>query len=161
MLLKKNQKGFTFIELMIVVVIIGIMAALAAGRFDKFLLNQKLKTKGRDLLSSLRLARSYAVARRASYGIYFDLNNRQYILFKDVVNPSSYTYDSGDSVLKTEPLSNIFSFNNCTFTNTAVIYLSTGSASSSGAVDIYNSELSKYVRVDVLASTGRARLTKS
>jgi hypothetical protein len=42
-----------------------------------------------------------------------------------------------------------------------VVYLSTGSASSSGTVDIYNSELARYVRTDVLASTGRVRLTQS
>jgi len=161
MLLKKKQKGFTFIEMMIVVVIVGVMATLAVGRFDRFILNQKLKSEGRDLLSALRLARSYAVARKAQYGIYFDLNNQQYILFKDVVNPSSYTYDYGDSVLKTEPIANMFSFNNCTFPNTAVVYLSNGSASSSGTVDIYNVELSKYIRTDVLASTGRVRLTES
>ncbi|OGC81050.1 MAG: hypothetical protein A2W07_04910 [candidate division Zixibacteria bacterium RBG_16_43_9] len=161
MLSKKNQKGFSFIEMMIVVVIIGVMATLAVGKFDKFFRQQRLKSAGRDLLSDLRLARSYAISGRAQYGIYFDQNARQYVLFKDVVNPSNYTYDVGDSVVKTISLSSIFSLNNCTFPNTAVVYLSTGSASSSGTVDIYNAELAKYVRTDVLASTGRVRLTQS
>jgi hypothetical protein len=78
-----------------------------------------------------------------------------------MVNPSNYTYDVGDSIVKTVSLSSIFTLNNCTFPNTAVVYLSAGSASSSGTVDIYNSELAKYVRADVLASTGRVRLTQS
>jgi prepilin-type N-terminal cleavage/methylation domain-containing protein len=158
---QKKQKGFSLIEMMIVAVVVGIMATLAAGQFDKFFKQQRLKAAGRDLLSDLRLARSYAVSRRAQYGIYFDQNARRYILFKDVVNPSNYTYDVGDSVVKTVSLPGIFTLNNCTFSNTAVIYLSTGSASSSGTVDIYNSELAKYVRADVLASTGRVRLTQS
>ena len=156
----KKQTGFTFIEMMIVVVVIGVMATLAVGQFDKFFRQQRLEAAGKDLLSDLRLARSYAVSRRAQYGIYFDQNARQYVLFKDVVNPSNYTYDVGDSVVKTISLSSIFSLNNCTFPNTAVLYLSTGSASSSGTVDIYNSELAKYMRADVLASTGRVRLTQ-
>ena len=160
MSLKKNQKGFTFIEMMIVVVIIGLLATLAAGTFDRFFRQQKLRAAGRELLSDLRLARSYAVARRAQYGIYFDQNARQYVLFKDVINPGNYTYDSGDSVVKTTSLPSIFALNNCTFPNTAVVYLSTGSASSSGTVDIYNSELAKYMRADVLASTGRVRLSQ-
>lgn len=158
---QKKQTGFTFIEMMIVVVVIGVMATLAVGQFDRFFRQQRLKAAGKDLLSDLRLARSYAVSRRAQYGIYFDQNAKQYVLFKDVVNPSNYTYDVGDSVVKTVSLSSIFSLNNCTFPNTAVIYLSTGSASSSGTVDIYNSELAKYMRADVLASTGRVRLTQS
>jgi prepilin-type N-terminal cleavage/methylation domain-containing protein len=157
---QKKQKGFTLIELIIVVVVIGLMATLAAGQFDRFFRQQRLKAAGKDLLSNLRLARSYAVSRRAQYGIYFDQNARQYVLFKDVVNPSNYTYDAGDSVIKTVSLPGIFSLNNCTFPNTAVFYLSTGSASSSGTVDIYNSELAKYMRADVLASTGRVRLTQ-
>lgn len=161
MLSSKKQAGFTFIEMMIVVVVIGVMATLAVGQFDRFFRQQRLKAAGKDLLSDLRLARSYAVSRRAQYGIYFDQNAKQYVLFKDVVNPSNYTYDVGDSVVKTVSLSSIFSLNNCTFPNTAVIYLSTGSASSSGTVDIYNSELAKYMRADVLASTGRVRLTQS
>ncbi len=160
MLIKKTQKGFSLVELMIVVVIVGVMATLAAGQFDKFFRQQRLKSAGKNLLSDLRLARSYAVARRDQYGIYFNPNARQYILFKDVVNPSSYTYDVGDSIIKTITLPTIFSMNNCTFPNTAVVYLSTGSASSSGMVDIYNSELAKYVRANVLASTGRVKLSQ-
>ncbi|MCJ7459104.1 MAG: GspH/FimT family pseudopilin [candidate division Zixibacteria bacterium] len=161
MLAQKRQKGFSLIEMMIVVVLVGVMSALAVGKFDKFFRQQRLKSAGRDLRSDLRLARSYAVSRRAQYGIYFDQNARQYVLFKDVVNPSNYTYDVGDSVVKTISLSSIFSLNNCTFPNTAVVYLSTGSGSSSGTVDIYNAELAKYVRIDILASTGRVRLTQS
>jgi len=157
---QRKQRGFSLIEMMIVVVLIGVMATLAVGTFDIFFRQQKLKAAGKDLISDLRLARSYAVSRRAQYGVYFDQNARQYVLFKDVVNPSNYTYDLGDSVVKTVTLANIFALNNCTFPNTAVVYLSTGSASSSGRVDIYNSDLIKYVRTDVLASTGRVRLTQ-
>ena len=71
MLSSKKQAGFTFIEMMIVVVVIGVMATLAVGQFDRFFRQQRLKAAGKDLLSDLRLARSYAVSRRAQYGIYF------------------------------------------------------------------------------------------
>ncbi|HVP36863.1 MAG TPA: GspH/FimT family pseudopilin [Terriglobales bacterium] len=160
MFTQKKQRGFSLIEMMIVVVLIGVMAALTVGTFDNFLRKQKLKAAGRDLLSDLRLTRSYAVSRRAQFGVYFDQNAGQYIVFKDVVNLSNCTYDSGDSVVKTVALPNTLVLNNCTFPNTVVVYLSTGSASSSGTVDIYNSDLAKYVRTDVLASTGRVRLTQ-
>jgi prepilin-type N-terminal cleavage/methylation domain-containing protein len=154
-----KQKGVTFIELMIAVVIIGIVAAMTIGQFDRFIQRQRLKAEGRDLISNLRLARSYAVARNDQFGIYFDVNNRQYVLFKDLENLSSYTYDSGDSVIKTKPLSDIFSFS-LSFPNNVVVYLPNGSASSSGQVYLCNTQISKYLTADVLGSTGRVRLTE-
>lgn len=157
MLKGSKQKGVTFIELMIVVVIIGVVAAMTVGQFDRFIQRQRLKAEGRDLTSNLRLVRSYAVARNDQYGIYFDVNNRQYVLFKDLENPSSYTYDSGDSVIRTKPLSDIFSFS-LNFPNNVVVYLPNGSASSSGQVYLYNTQISKYMTADVLGSTGRVRL---
>lgn len=158
MLLKKKERGFTIIEVMIVMVIIGVIAAMSIGSFDRFIKRQKLKIEARDLISDLRLTRSYAVSHKDQYGIYFDLNNQQYVLFKDLVNPSSYTYDYGDSVLKTNSISDMLYFW-WTFPNDAVVYLPSGSASSSGQVYIFNMEIYEYFMADVLGSTGRARLT--
>lgn len=158
MVSRKKQSGFTFIEMMIVVVLIGVFATLSIGEFDRFIQRQKLKIEGRDLISSFRLARSYAVTRKDQYGIYFDANNNQYLLFKDMVNPSSYTYDYGDSVIKTESISDNLYFW-WTFPNNVVVYLPNGSASSSGQVYLYHMEIYEALTADVLGSTGRARLT--
>ncbi|MDH4223154.1 MAG: GspH/FimT family protein [candidate division Zixibacteria bacterium] len=161
MLLKKRkkQKGFTLIEAMIVVVIVGVIATMSVGSFDRFIKHQKLKIEGRDLISNLRLTRSYAVARKVPYGIHFDHNNQQYIIFKDVVSLSSYTYDSGDSVIKSKPLPNNLYFWG-DFPNNVVVYLPNGSASSSGSVYFYSSEIYETLTANVLGSTGRARLTE-
>jgi prepilin-type N-terminal cleavage/methylation domain-containing protein len=156
----KNNKGITLLELMIVVVIIGIGSALAAPRFGQIMEKLKLKTAGRDVVSSLRLARSDAVSQRQQFGVYFNLNSNQYVLFKDKFNPGSFTYEpGGDSAMVTETLPGHINFGSTSFPNFVVIFKPDGSASNSGSVELYSSEegYSSFV-VDVLSSTGRVKL---
>jgi type IV pilus assembly protein PilA len=66
--MKRNlQKGFTLIELMIVVAIIGILAAVALPAYQDYTVRAKL-TEGLTLASSAKLA----VAENASNGKQFD-----------------------------------------------------------------------------------------
>jgi len=156
-----NNKGVTLLEMMIIAVVIGITSTLAIPRFGQVMDKLRLKTAGRDVVSSLRLARSSAVSQRDQFGVYFDLNSRQYVLFKDLANPGSFTYDAGsDSDMVTKTLPARVNFGNNSFSNSAVIFRSNGSASSSGSVELYSSEEEYFgsFTVDVLSSTGRVKL---
>lgn len=57
------ENGLTLIELMIVIILIGIGAALAAPNFSNIIRDTRLTTQANNLLSSLQLARSEAVSR--------------------------------------------------------------------------------------------------
>ncbi|MFH1044299.1 MAG: GspH/FimT family protein [Pseudomonadota bacterium] len=57
------QPGFTMTEVMIVVVVIGILASLAAPSFSELIKSQKTKSMATDLNASLTLARSEAIKR--------------------------------------------------------------------------------------------------
>lgn len=63
---KAGQRGFTMLELMVVVAIIAILAALAAPSFNKLILDQRIKTMAADLNASLARARSEAVKRNTN-----------------------------------------------------------------------------------------------
>lgn len=156
----KNNKGITILEMMIIVVIIGIGSALAIPRFGQIMDKLKLKTTGQDVVSSLRLARSNAVSQKLQFGVYFNFNLRQYVLFKDVVNPGSFTYNAGsdsDMVIGTLPRN--VNFGSCSFSNFAVIFKTDGSASTSGSIQLSSSdEYCGNLTVDVLSSTGRVKL---
>jgi prepilin-type N-terminal cleavage/methylation domain-containing protein len=157
-----DQKGVTLLEVTIVTVAIGVISMLAIPQFGKVMERLKLKTAGRDVVSALRLARSAAVSQKDQFGVYFDYNSSQYILFQDLANPSSYTYDLGaDSVIVARDLPGNINFGYISFPNLAVVFKPDGSAASSGHVGVYSyGEYYGYLAVDVLASTGRVKLLR-
>jgi prepilin-type N-terminal cleavage/methylation domain-containing protein len=163
MKMKHNTKGFTILELTIVAVVIAVISALAIPQFAKVMERLKLKTAGRDVISSLRLARSSAVSQRDQFGVYFDYTENQYVLFHDLANPSSFTYNPGsDTIIVTKALPGRVNIGYVSFPSSAVIFRPNGSAASSGQVLLYSySEGEQYLgslTVDVLGSTGRVKL---
>ena len=61
-----RQRGFTVIEILLVIVIIGVFAAIAAPSFVTFTSSQKVKTASFDLYAAMMFARSEAIKRRVN-----------------------------------------------------------------------------------------------
>ena len=156
---EKNSKGTTFLQLVITVVVLGVIAAMAVPQFGAFLPRLKFKSKSRDIVAYMRLTRSDAIDQRAQVGLYFNYSQNGYILFEDIVNPNLFTYEAGDSVIKTVSLSPDISMYYCNFSDNSVVFKPGGSAASSGKVSIKNNQENDLVNIDVLASTGRVKLT--
>jgi type IV fimbrial biogenesis protein FimT len=58
-----GPRGFTVIELMLTLVLLGVVVAMAAPSFADFFKNNRLKTASFDLVVSLNYARSEAIKR--------------------------------------------------------------------------------------------------
>ena len=65
----RNAAGFTIIELMIVMVVVGVMAALAGPNIRDLMVRIRVKAAASDLHSSLIMARSEAIKRNAGMQI--------------------------------------------------------------------------------------------
>lgn len=61
---RSRAAGFTILELMTVVAVAAILAAVAAPSFSTFIDNQRLRNASFDLVSDLLLARSEALSRQ-------------------------------------------------------------------------------------------------
>jgi len=68
------NRGFTFIELVLVIALIGILAGLAVPFWRDFFVSNQLSTLTQETVQALRRAQGYAHAGRtnSSWGVYVD-----------------------------------------------------------------------------------------
>lgn len=59
----RSQSGFTLTEMLVVILVVTIVAAVAVPSLSSALANQRLRAAGTDLVSALLLARSEAIKR--------------------------------------------------------------------------------------------------
>lgn len=65
----RHSRGFSVVEVMVVVAILGIVAAVAAPNMGAMIRTQRLKTAAFDVYSSLSFARSEAIKRNTTVTI--------------------------------------------------------------------------------------------
>ena len=157
--LHRDRKGTTLIELMIICAIISVLSAMAIPSWLEYMPKLRAKTAVRAAVSALREARSLAITEKTRFGVYFDSNNKNFVLFADMVNPGSGTYDTGDSVVTRTDLGSNVTLGGTTLPGSTVVFDMNGSASQSGTVTFTTSDSQLSYTVDILAATGRIKMT--
>ena len=155
----KSQSGVTLIELMITAVIIGLMAMMAVPRFQIAYSRLQYKSANRDMISTLKLARSMAITNKRQFGVHLDGETRAVTLFQDVA-PGTYEFDeAADSVVRVDTLPPDFSYVATDMTNDVIFFRANGSADFEGGGNIHTMAYTQSVvalyDTNILASTGR------
>jgi len=96
----KNSKGFTLIEVIIVVAIIGIMTAISIPAISGWLPNYRLKAAARALYGAAMKAKGEAVKRNANCALIFNQGANVYMVFVD--SNENCEFDTGETVILRE-----------------------------------------------------------
>lgn len=167
----RSRAGITLVELMSTVVIIGIVATMAAPRFQKASEKVRFRSANHQITSTMRLARSMAISEKQPYGIFFTTGYQNggsvtgvtmsYTLFKDIVGLSENTFATGDSVISVDTLPPDFTMLATDVTTDVIIFQPNGSANFGGGGNVYTmattENLVALVTHNILASTGRVK----
>jgi general secretion pathway protein H len=99
------SSGFTLIELMVVLVLLGVLLAVAFPSIGGGIATMKLKTSSREIAATLRLARSKAIREQQVYLVGFDLAKNQVELSSDNLKfQKFFSLPEGISIEKVAPL---------------------------------------------------------
>ena len=65
----RQQRGFTLLELMIVITIVAVLATVASPSFSQYIASQRVKNAAYDLVAALSMTRSEAMTRGAAISL--------------------------------------------------------------------------------------------
>jgi len=73
-----RRNGFTLIELVVVLALISVIAAIVLPRLDPFVPQRRLKSAARMLSGTISLAYAEAIAKNRTYRLHFELESDRY-----------------------------------------------------------------------------------
>ncbi|MBW2674402.1 MAG: GspH/FimT family pseudopilin [Deltaproteobacteria bacterium] len=94
MIQNTDKRGFTLVEMMIVVAVIGILAGIAAPNLKTYMVQRRVNGAARQVMTDLMEARMKAVSQNNRFRVFF-LDDHRYQILDDDNNNN--TEDSGET----------------------------------------------------------------
>ena len=91
---RNDQRGFSLIELIIVVGIIAVMAAVGLPAIGRYFRNYQIRNAAREVAAEIQAARTKAIMKNVNWGVIFvtlSPTTYRYIIEDDPANPSTRT----------------------------------------------------------------------
>jgi len=98
---KMDRKGFTLIELMVVIVIIGIATGITVPNIVGALPNYRLKRAARDLYSGIQFTKMGSIKSFANWAIVFDTATGRYLICSNRGADGSWSNTFDNTIVKT------------------------------------------------------------
>ncbi|TAN65294.1 MAG: prepilin-type N-terminal cleavage/methylation domain-containing protein [Methylobacter sp.] len=165
MLMMNNNRdsftqGFSFIELLIVIAIIGVTLSIAVPSFQSLIASNRLTTSANSLVSALQLAKSEAIK---SNRLVVVSNNgtwaNGWVVFAEKNSLTNFDQDSDEPTISSfDPLNTGFTVNPTNVYANRVIYRPDGRSTANGSFYFCSPpDIADFRRV-VIAPTGRVRV---
>jgi len=147
----RNHSGFTLMELILVLAIMGIVAAIAIPSFMGFLPSMRLNGAARQVMGDLMDARMEAVKNNNQYKVFF-LNDHQYQILND--KNGNGADDGGTETSKIVDIQ--ANYSDVTLSDTGdPVFSSKGTATALSTITVQNASGSKSVSVSI---AGRVKI---
>lgn len=147
----KMKDGFTLVELMVVICVIGLLAVVSLPAYPRFMQNWKLNGDTQEFVCTLRTARSSAVMKNIDVVFTFDMNTDTYWYFED--EDRNGLRDKSEFRSATYELSPGIEIAAHTLTATTFTFGSKGNTRESGTITIQNA-YNKNKGVRIFGGTG-------
>lgn len=132
----RRQRGFTLVELMIVVSIMGLVAILSLPGYNRFMQSWNLNGDVQQLAASMRTARAAAVMKNIDVVFRFDMATNTYWYFEDVNRNGNR--DAGEYLSAVYELTSGNRFAAHTLSSTRVTFGNKGNTRESGSITLRN-----------------------
>ena len=152
---KMGNRGFTLVELMVVVGIMGITLAASAPGFARFAHNWRLRGETDQLATFLRMARSAAVTKNTTAIFRFAMMTNSYFYFEDTNGNNLHDVTEYQSETRTMPEG--IRFQGHTLSGPILVFGPRGNTNESGTLTVENIHARTRV-VRVFGGTGNVEV---
>jgi len=145
-----QDRGFTLVEMMIVIAVMAILAAIAAPSYQTFMAQRRLSGAARQIMSDLMSTRMKAVSMNQMVKVSLP-DNHQYEIWNDANGDGTVADNEGDDIARDIQTD----YHDVTYSSTANPLFYTRGTANGATITVSNSAGSKDIS---LAITGRVKI---